>query len=104
MKVTTPKKRSRHLRKLVIGILSAIALLLVLWPSYIDLTYAFWMPSSPQPGQGRIYRLVVSHGSVVYVNENELHRAEFAFDWIFLVGIICVGLLGICLVYWKESN
>jgi hypothetical protein len=98
------KTLSRHLRKLVISTLSVIALLLVLWPPYIDLTYAFWMPTSPQPDQGRIYRLVVNHGSVVYVNETELHRAEFAFTWIFLIGIICGGILGLCLAYWKESS
>src|SRR5579863_9427876 len=101
VKANMSKKLLFHFRRLVISTLAVIALTTLLWPVYIDYAYAYEMPTSPQPSQGRNYRLVVSHGSVVFVNGNELHRAEFAFNRIFLIGIISGGLLGICLVYWK---
>jgi hypothetical protein len=43
------------------------------------------MPAAPQPTTGRIYRLVVNHGAVVYVNDEEFKRADFAFHQLFLI-------------------
>jgi hypothetical protein len=93
-----------NLRKAVISVLVAAAMSSFLWPAYIHVAYSLKMPSSPQPSQGRIYRIVVNHGSVVYVNEIELRRADFAFNTIFLIGIVCVGLLGIVVVYWNSRT
>jgi hypothetical protein len=47
---------------------------------------------------------VINHGSVVYVNEKELRIVNFAFNDIFLIGIIGVGLVCVVQVYWKQGN
>ena len=76
----------------------------VLFPAYVDLTFSYTMPTSPQPDQGRIHRFVVNHGSVVYVNEKELRTAHLAFNEVFLIGIIGGGLAGVVQVYWKVGD
>jgi hypothetical protein len=85
-------------------ILVTVAMAGITWPAYVDLAYSYTMPNSPRPDQGRIHRIVVNHGSIVYVNEKELRRADFAFHEIFLIGIVCVGLLGVVQVYWKFGD
>ena len=54
--------------------------------AYVDSEYAYNMPESPQPASGRIYRIMVNHGSIVYVNKRELARAHFVFHDLFNVG------------------
>jgi len=43
---------------------------------YIHIHYSDVMPHSPQPQTGRVYRMVVNHGTVIYVNKQELDRAD----------------------------
>jgi len=74
------------------------------WPIYLDVSYPYTMPNLPQPNQGRTHPLAVSHGSIVYVTEQELHRAKLAFNNIFFLGIACAALVGLVLVYWKPSS
>jgi hypothetical protein len=90
-----------RLRKLVISVLVAMMMASFMWPVYLDHTYAYTMPTSPRPDQGRIYRMVVNHGSVIYVNEKEFRQADLVFHKISLIGIVCLGLAGIALVYWN---
>jgi hypothetical protein len=85
-------------------ILVTVAMACFMWPAYVHVAYSYTMPTSPQADQGRIHRIVVNHGSVVYVNDREFRRADFAFHEIFLIGIVCVGLLGVVQVYWKLGD
>jgi hypothetical protein len=94
----------RAFKGIVQWVLVTVAMACLLWPVCVDLTFAYTMPTSPQPDQGRIHRIVVSHGSVVYVTEKELHRADLAFNRIFLIGIVFGGLLGVVQVYWKPRD
>jgi hypothetical protein len=55
------------------------------WQVWIHIDYAATMPAAPEPTSGRIYRLVVNHGTVVYVNKQEFTRAEFAFNELYFV-------------------
>ena len=61
------------------------------------------MPASPQPSQGRTHRIVVNHGSVVYVNETEYRQADFAFHTVSLIAIVSIGLLGVIVTYWNPT-
>jgi hypothetical protein len=94
----------RIFRKIILWILVTVTMACVLFPVYVDLTFSYMKPRSPQPDQGRIHRIVINHGSVVYVNEKELRIVNFAFNDIFLIGIIGVGLVGVVQVYWKQGN
>ncbi len=40
----------------------------------IELNYASHKPQSPQPQTGRVIRIIINHGSTVYVSQEELHR------------------------------
>jgi hypothetical protein len=94
----------RNLRKLVISLLAAVTIPCGIWPIYLDTKLAYTMPTSPQPDQGRIYRLVVHHGSVIYLNEKEFRQADLVFHTIFLIGIVGAGLIGVVTVYWNPKR
>ena len=94
----------RLFRRIVKYFLAAMTMACFMWPMYLDHTLAYTMPTSPQLDQGRIHRIVVHHGSVVYVNERELRRADFVFHKIFLAGIVFAGLLGVLIVYWEPPG
>jgi len=49
----------------------------VLSQIYIDISYDYQMPASPQPETGRVYRIAVNHGDVRYVSQKEFERADF---------------------------
>jgi hypothetical protein len=67
-------------------------------------TYPYTMPTSAQPSEGKIYRIVVSHGSVVFVTDRDFHLARFVFNYVFLVGVAAAALAGTVLVYWKPRR
>ena len=57
----------------------------VAWQIWIHVSYGARMPASPQLAEGRIYRIVVNHGTTVYVNEEEFKRANFAFNQMLII-------------------
>jgi hypothetical protein len=60
------------------------------------------MPSSPQVETGRIHRMTVNHGFVVYVTETEFRHADFVLNKFFYFGFICFGVFAILKTYWKK--
>lgn len=80
-------------RRALLIFLAAIFLFAVALGIYIHVHYSGVMPHSPQLQTGRIYRMVLNHGSAVYVNKQELDRADFVFYDLFSVGVVCFGLL-----------
>jgi hypothetical protein len=93
-----------YLRKIAILVLTAVTMTCLIWPMYLDRTLAHTMPTTPQVSQGRIYRIVVNHGSIIYVNEKEFRQANLAFNTIFMIAIVSAGLLGMVFVYWKAGG
>jgi hypothetical protein len=88
---------------LILSILASVAIFCFAWPIYLQVTYPYTMLNSPQPSEGRIYRIVVSHGPVVYVTNHDFHLAQFVFNFIFFCGCAAVAPMGIVLVYWKPK-
>jgi len=76
----------------------------ILTVTYIHLSYGASMPRTPQPGVGRIYLLRVNHGTLVYVNREELDRANFVFHTVFLLGMCSVLALAFIKQYWDVDK
>lgn len=76
-------------RKALITFLGTVFFLTLAANVYIDLDYAYTMPKSPQAGSGRVYRIMVNHGTLVYVTRQEFARANFVFHDLFNVGTFC---------------
>lgn len=89
------------IRRVVVALLIAVVFGGVLSSVYIDISYDASMPRVPQPDTGRVYLLVVNHGAHVYVNREELNRANFVHD-VFVLGLCCVLALVAIQQYWKE--
>ncbi len=61
------------------------------------------MPNAPQPEVGRVYRISVNHGAVVYVTKEEYEKTQFAFNEVFWVAVAC--FVGIALIkFWPSAN
>jgi hypothetical protein len=71
---------------------------------YIHLSYAASMPRIPDPITGRVIRITVNHGTVVYVTRQEFERAE----WVFGTGAYLTFAAGLLLafvsVYWGTGR
>jgi len=93
---------SRGTRKIINSLLAGIFLFTVAAGIYIHIHYAYTMPQSPQPQTGRVYRIMVKHGTVVYVSKQEFDRANFVFHGLFDVGVVCFGLLAFLKVRLKK--
>jgi hypothetical protein len=93
-------KSMQIFRKSLLSVLLAIFFLCIGWGVFIHLSYAYYMPHSPQPQFGRTYRMTVNHGYVVYVTEREYRRADFVFHDVFWIGMGCFVLVGMVKVYW----
>jgi hypothetical protein len=65
------------MRNVVLGLIGCVVLFTVLAGVYLDVRYAYTMPREPQPQFGRVFRVVVNHGTVVYVNKEEFDRMNF---------------------------
>ncbi len=89
-------------RRILVIFLATTFLFTVAANIYIHIHYSDVMPESPQAQTGRIYRLVVNHGYVVYVNKQELDRANFVFYDLFGAGAACFGLLGLLRLRFKK--
>jgi hypothetical protein len=62
----------------------------------IELSYASYKPQSPQVETGRVNRITINHGSVVYVSQKELRRfksVQTAALGAMLVSFIGIGIL-----------
>lgn len=92
--------RKHSLKSAVVGLLVAGVFVSVLAFAYIHFSYDTSMPRVPDPADGRIYRLVVNHGDLVYVNRQELDRADFVFHYAFGLGLVCVLGLAFVRQYW----
>jgi hypothetical protein len=84
---------------LVCGVFSSIGAV-----TYIHLSYGASMPRAPQPENGRIHRLSVNHGTLVYVNQHELDRANFVLHDISIFGMCSVLALAFIKQYWNEES
>jgi hypothetical protein len=85
--------------QLLVGVFSS-----VLAFAYIHMSYDASMPRTPQPENGRVYPLRVNHGTRVYVNQQELDRANFVFHDVFILGVLSVLALAIIRQYWDEEK
>jgi hypothetical protein len=69
---------------------------------FIHIHYADTMPRSPQPEAGRINRMMVNHGYIVYVTDDELRRANDILNgWIHDVGTTSFFLLVAVELRWR---
>jgi hypothetical protein len=94
------------MKKVLIVLAASICFFTVGGGVYIDVHYSAVMPGSPQPSTGRIYRMVVNHGYVVYVNKRELEWADFfeKLTDICGVGALLFVLVGACLGWFKKGS
>ena len=89
---------------------AAIAFLLVIFcvgvfsEVYVHLSYSANMPRTPDPATGKVFRITVNHGTVVYVTQREFERAK----WLFGTGsYLTFGaglLLALVKVYTQRSS
>jgi hypothetical protein len=89
-------------RRALVVFLAAVFVVAVAAGIYIHIHYSNVMPHSPQAQTGRVYRMVVNHGTVVYVNKQELKGAHFVFYDLFTVGVVCFGLLVLLRIRFKK--
>jgi hypothetical protein len=92
----------RMFRRLLMSLLVAGFVGCILWQVWIHLTYDLYMPRSPEVNTGRIHRLVVNHGVVVYINETELGRADFVLDKLIWIEMPLFAAIGFLHVYTRE--
>jgi hypothetical protein len=92
------------LKKAVVATLFTVFSISILWGVFIHINYAYTKPRLPQPETGRIHRITVNHGYVVYVTEGELRRAHFVLNDVFWVGMASFVVLGFIRVYWPEKT
>lgn len=64
-------------KRSVIFLLFGAALIIFAARFFVPLHYAFAMPRTPDPTNGRIYRAMVGGGIHVYLNKRELHVLDF---------------------------
>jgi cell division protein YceG involved in septum cleavage len=91
-------------RQTLIVLLVVTVFASILTCAYIHISYGASMPRTPQPEAGRIYLLRVNHGTLVYVNREELDRANFVFHTIFLLGMCSVLALAFIKQYWDVDE
>jgi hypothetical protein len=90
-----------NLKHAIVGLLAVTLIACILGAGYVDTAYLEGMPRAPQPGTGRIYAVHVKSASV-YVNRDELNRANLAHTTLPIIGLCCfLGLVAIK-QYWKK--
>lgn len=82
-----------YFRKSALFVLVVFFCLGLLSNVYIHLSYAARMPRSPQPTTGRTFAINVNHGTLVYVNRDELKEARFVFGFGTYVTIVAGAAL-----------
>jgi cell division protein YceG involved in septum cleavage len=102
--VITSRDRMKLARQTLIVLLVVTVFASVLTCAYIHISYGSSMPRTPQPEVGRIYPLRVNHGTLVYVNRQELDRANFVFHPVFLFGMCSVLALAFIKQYWDVDK
>lgn len=95
-------RTARILTRTLFALLAVVFMGAILWGVYIHLHYAYDMPNSPQPETGRVYRITVNHGFVVYVTKHDFERADFVLNKVFWVGMGCFVALACLKVYSKH--
>lgn len=86
------------LRKSVIVFFFGIAVATFVHELYLDDYYHVNGPSQPVAAEGRIYRRVVHHGTVVFLTERELFNLNVLFPSI-SIGSVLIG--GLFALRWK---
>jgi hypothetical protein len=71
---------------------------------YIHLDYAANVPRIPQPAQGRVHRIAVNHGSICYVTQEELDRANLITGQVFDIGLVMATILLALHVYVEKYH
>ncbi|PYT92550.1 MAG: hypothetical protein DMG36_14415 [Acidobacteria bacterium] len=85
---------SKIFRILTIGLLGGLPIVTVLGGFILLSYYSMFMPRSPQPEIGRIYRMRgPQYGNWVYVNEKELGRWNFIENDMGPVSVACAVIL-----------
>jgi hypothetical protein len=70
--------------------LSAVFVFVLVLAMYTEVSYSVSMPNTPDPTTGRVHRLVVNHGAVIFVNADEL-RYKRRTEHTMILGICLLG-------------
>ncbi len=88
--------------KVAIWILGSLFAFCILWGAWVNVHYVSVMPRSPDVETGRVHEIVVEHGKLVYVTQQELDRANFVTGPVFWVGI--GALAGALFLVGRQRN
>jgi hypothetical protein len=82
-------------RKSLIVIFFGIAVATFVYELYLDNYYSVNGPSQAMAAEGRIYRRVVHHGTVVFLTERELFNLNVLFPSISIGSVLIGGLFAL---------
>jgi hypothetical protein len=100
-KLTFSKVQCVKLKTVVVALLATTMIASILGAGYVHTIYLATMPRTPDPAAGRIYPVVVKAVSV-YVNREDLGRANFALKTLPIIGLCCfLGMVAIK-QYWDK--
>ena len=91
-----------NIRKITIILLCGITLAVLVTAGGMELYYSGYLPPMPDVQKGRIYRMVVQHGFIVYGTKQEFQRLRIVRDYFLLVAIICGGTAGVLNVIYGD--
>jgi hypothetical protein len=98
----TPSRLSGILRKIVLGLFVTVGIFTVAAGAYLNVEYASTMPRFPQPRVGRIFKVVVNHGTTVYINKRDVDKLNFVDLYLGLGFGFC--LLVVCLLRIRKRR
>jgi len=97
-------RHSRRFRNFVIAAVIAVFCVGLALNVYIDLSYWATMPRVPEASTGRVVRIVVNHGTVVYVTPQEFLWADRIYRMGFPI-VIAAGLSLLAIkIYWAPAS
>lgn len=80
-------------KRVIVLILFGAVLLILGFRFFLPLRYAFMMPRVPEPGSGRIYRVMVGSGIHVYLNKGQVDLLDLLDYKLSAVAVCCMFLL-----------
>jgi hypothetical protein len=89
-------------RKILVSALAALFIACMAFNVFIHLSYAYTKPQLPHRASGRICRIVVNHGTVVFVTPSESRLAHFVLKDVFWLGMgTFIALISVAAL-WKK--
>ena len=67
-----------------------------------ELNYAWYLPHSPRPESGRVFRVTINHGTRVYLTKQELDPLHFVHGPLFAVMSADFAVIGLWKVFGKN--